>query len=224
MVLVFLTITKAHINCVDCCIMQKNHLGMSIMYCYYYYYLLTQAFQVVSSSATNHHCYVSESLKYFDSAAYLYNYPNIYFHNGDIPSSEDHLNCNQRVDTFRRPRAIDEMYNCTLKPFCPLNPHTISTALYPQQWIAQYEGFSKLLVGKITTHTGDVGRDNDEDKTTASGNKPVVNVVIIGGSFTAGDQIQCGCYCIGRVDSRCTNNTIGTIQESYDQSTCTWHW
>ena len=190
--------------------MQKNHLGMSIMYCYYY--LLTQAIQVVSSSATNHHCYVSESLKYFDSAAYLYNYPNIYFHNGDIPSSEEHLNCNQRVDTFWRPEVIDEMYNCTLKPFCPLNPHTVSTALYPQQWIAQYEGFINL------------GRDNDEDRTKASGNKPVVKVVIIGGSFTAGDQIQCGCYCIGRVDSRCTNNTIGTTPESYDQSTCTWHW
>ena len=192
---------------------------------YYYYLLLTQALQVTLaiSSATNHHCYVSESLKHFDNAAYLYNYPNIYFHNDDIPSSEDHLRCNQRVDKFWRPTAIDEMYNCTVKSFCPLNQHTVSTALYPQQWVAQYEGFIHLLINKTTNHVGDVGRDSNEGR-TASGNKAVVKIVIIGGSFAAGDQIQSGCYCIGRVDSRCTNNTIGTTPESYDQSTCTWHW
>lgn len=157
-------------------------------------------------ASDSNYCFVSNQMKNYQNSKYLYNYPSIYFHEINY-TQEEYYTCDQRINKFWNPTKNNEIYNCSIKNYCPLTKINIQTAMYPQQWNAQYHVFFNLI---------NILRNRNLDKD--------IRIVVIGGSFTYGDQIDCGCYCNGNVDIKCSTNDITSTTTQCIPAYCTWSW
>lgn len=163
-------------------------------------------------SLNDNFCYVSNQMGKYPNSKYLYQYPSIYFNNSYFGHEEQYNICDQRSYNISLHRPT-KYFNCTLNHYCPIKKENIETAMFPQQWNAQYQGFKNLI---------EILNNKQDNNSSMKHNK--IRIVVIGGSSTVGHGVNCGCYCNGDIDKTCIGNNKSSTTTSCDVHLCSWSW
>jgi hypothetical protein len=120
-------------------------------------------------------------------------YPSIYWPNSSQPiKNEETYNC-----TIRPVNTYQYVGKCFPKRSCMITSEEVLAALQVQKWEARMDGICNL--GKF--HRSHGRKSKSSPSSTSS--SEVVNVIVIGGSMTAGTGSSGHCFCTHSEDSRC---------------------
>jgi hypothetical protein len=162
---------------------------------------------------------------------FTYRYPNLYFPNQSF-TEENSYNC-LFVNDY--PGYTAPPLRCTMNYTCPIYPINIVTAMKKQRWVGSIKTFDKIL--SIEEESRIQNRHKGSDiRGSSSGNKPnkkptvstsssssaiaVMNVIVVGGSMTAGHDLLCGCICTHDLDPRCNSDLNDRCTGKPEP--CTW--
>jgi len=125
---------------------------------------------------------------------FTYRYPNLYFVNQTF-TEENSYNC---AFAITYPGYVSPSIRCTIDYMCPIHQVNVMTAMNKQKWIASTKTFDKIVsVEQAVRHNQSIG------------DLPLINVIVLGGSMTAGHDINCGCICTHELDHRCNSTLTG---------------